>query len=176
MSGWDERPTDDVVFGLRILSADDRKGILKDARERVAEGGESSDFQESFELAVLRLFAARVICDPNDSSKASSIFKHPDDNVFIHLTEGGARRVYDAARRVEVECSPLAPEATPDDLIRLIAAIGDGALSQLSSDDRPTVMRHLKYALDIIDDSVKMASSELTEIDEDLIRSLQTGD
>lgn len=172
VSAWDNRPTDDVLFGLRILSAADRQNILKEAAERIKDGGESSDYQESFELAVLRLFCAHVICDPNNSLDPSSIFPHPNDQVFIHLTEGGARRIFDAARRVEVEKSPQAKEATPDELIELIDAIGDGVLNRLDRDSKATVMRHLRYVLDIVRDFTSVSGEEMDDVDGRLMKTI----
>ncbi len=151
VSDWEQRPRDPVVLGLRLLGARDKQAILKHAREHVQnQGAESDDAFEAWQLAKLRFLVAFAICDPNDSTKPSSVLEHPIEQVFAHVTEAGARYIFDAWQRVEIEKAPAFAEATDDETSELFELLSSGALEALGESDRSAALRHIKFARDLL--------------------------
>ncbi len=153
---WDERPTEPVVVGLRLLSEYDRREALKQARSNAAK---SERPEESFDDAAVRLLVAVGICDPNDATATSSLFPYPHDQVFLLLTESGARYIFDAMQKLEVEISPRFLEADADDIVELVEMLASGGVEALDDQDRGAALRHLRYVFDILAEAQTDASS-----------------
>lgn len=151
------------MIGLRLLSATDKRVILNQAEETIREqGATSTDENEAYNDALVRLYVARGMCDPNDVSKPSSFFPYPDLQVFDYLTEAGARGIFDALQRFEVETanSLLYPECSPDEIVELVQRIEGGQLELLGETTRARVTRHLRYVLDDLREGVTAEDAE----------------
>lgn len=150
VSDWEDKPRDTVVLGLRLLGARDKANVLKQAREHVANSAESDNAFEALQLAKIRFLVAMAVCDPNDATKAPAVLPYPLEQVFQYLTEGGVRYVFDAWHKLEIEKSPSWPEADGDELTELVELLGSGAIDDLEEADRSAVLRHLRFALELL--------------------------
>lgn len=143
-SDMENKPTEPVLAGLRFLSIRDRREIPKLVEQ----------FTDEYEVArnesEMRLCVSFMLCDANDVSKPFRFFTRPQDQVFSHLTRAGARRIFDAYLKLEVETSAIYPEATPDDVEELYGLIEQGELDKLEGSERSTALRHLRFAYDVI--------------------------
>lgn len=152
-STWESRPSDPVVLGLRLISARDRIEIRRQAKE-YADGQhrESDDWVECYNLACVRNYVALGICDPNDPNRGSDILPYPEVQVPFALTEAGARFIFDALIMNERERAVYYPAGTFDDVVDLTERIAAGELDELSETDREQALRHIRAALEILQD------------------------
>lgn len=149
---YERRPLEPVLFGLRLLSPYDKREIIKLAKEAAEEADEVESAVDVYDDALMRLLVAFAVCDPNDAnSQNHSTIPHPQlESVFSVFTDKGARFVFDAVQRLEVEKSPYYLEADDDDIIELVESLGAGGLDMLSERDLAAARRHLRYVLDIV--------------------------
>jgi len=145
---WERKPTEAFCVGLRLMSEQDKTKARGEA-ERLAldahpHGGPNA--LDCFNDALLRQVVALGICDPNDVASPCSLLPMAEDQVREALTTRGARFIYDAIHRYEVEVSPLVQEATDDDLLELCDIIQSGEIESARS--APLARRFLRYALE----------------------------
>jgi hypothetical protein len=163
----ENKPQANTVVGLRLLSADEKRRALKLAEERVTEirGQRELTADEEHEIRIdaqMRYCVAAGMCDPNDITKGSPLFNMVELAVFAKLSDSGARYIFDALLKIEVEKSVAFTEAGPDEVIELVDRIGDGQLTRITGEGAASVLRHLAFALDILRESDD-ASSVLTD-------------
>lgn len=118
---WQNRPTDEVCVGLRLMPDADKSKARSEA-ERLADelhARRGPNWVDAFNDCLVRQVAALGICDPNDVSKPSSVLPLAEDQVRVALTTEGARFIFDAYQVYELEASPLSPEATDEELLQL---------------------------------------------------------
>jgi hypothetical protein len=146
---YEQRPTEPVTIGIRMLAQYDRQEALKQAVKYTEENGGDED---TFLDAAVRMVVANAVCDPNDAEQPFALMSYPHEHVFLLLTESGARYIFDAYQKVEVETSPRYLEATPDEVGELCDMLAAGGLDELDQADRATVLRHLRFAFEILAD------------------------
>ena len=147
---WESKPPKAVCVGLRLMSERDKQRARAEAEKLALElhprGG--PNWVDAFNDALVRLICAFGISDPNDVEQPSDILQMAEDQVRLALTSSGARFIFDALVRYEVETSALAPEATDEDINDLGERIGSGELLVLTGARAANVRRFLRYALD----------------------------
>jgi len=147
---WPGKPSEAVCVGLRLMSELDKTKARAEAERFAIEvhpnGGPNA--VDCFNDTLLQQVAAFAICDPNDVKLPSSLFPLAESDVRQALTSRGARYIYEAYHRYEVEVSPLSSEATDAELDELAELIETGDLDLALSE--PLVRKFLKYALDEI--------------------------
>lgn len=149
---WGGKPATAICVGLRLMSEAD-KGRARNEAEKIAfelhaRGG--PNWVDAFNDALVRFVVAFGICDPNDVERPSEILPLAEDQVRRALTARGARFIFDAVHRYEVETSALAPEADDADLDELGTRIEAGEIERLTGASRALARRFLRYALDEI--------------------------
>jgi hypothetical protein len=133
------------------LGATEKQNARRMGSERVARReGESFDDREAEQLAAMRYLVGLAVCDVNDVRKPSVVFTMPLEQVFIGLTESGARFIFDAYQKTEVEKGPGYLEATEDEIAELSERLADGALADLPAPDMAAARRHLRFALELV--------------------------
>lgn len=152
---WEQKPDDAVCVGLRLMSETDKSKARAEAenvaRELHPKGG--PNFTDAMNDALVRQCAALGICDANDVTKPSQILPLAEEQVRYALTSRGARFIFEAHLRYEVEVSPLYPEASTEDIAELIRSLQDPVLLDLLPDlNRSVTKRYLRFALDAIRD------------------------
>jgi hypothetical protein len=156
VDNWSGKPSDAVAVGLRLLSEREKFGILKESKTKAREA-HPDDARLQYETesdTAMRLLVAAALCDVNDVSKPSSLFRFPQNEVFSALTESGARYLFDEVLKLQVETSVAHTEASEDDLAELFELISEGAIDSLDGERRSSVLRHLRFALDLISEVV----------------------
>lgn len=144
VTSWELAPRESILLGLQLIGPTQQREIIRLAREHIKAGdGEALDAVESFELAVMRYFVWFGICDPNNTTKNPQLFQ-TSQSVFDGLTESGARFVFDAIQKLEIETSPRSIEASEDEIIDVVSAIGDGRLGELDPRQQSAALRYLK--------------------------------
>lgn len=147
---WAGKPRDTVCVGLRLMSESDKTIARRDSEALALElhpkGGINA--VDSYNDALLRHCVAFGICDPNDVSKPWAGMELPEAEVRIALTSRGARLIYEAIERYEIESSPLNAELDDgDEMDELIGALERGALSLIEPARAGLARRLLRYAL-----------------------------
>ncbi len=159
---WSGKPKDAVVVGLRLMSDGDKSKARSAAEamafELHAKGGVNA--MDAFNDHLVRQCAALGICSPNDAEQPAEILPAAEEQVGAALTTRGARFIFDAIHRYEVESSPLNPEATDEELVELQQLIEGGALGDLGAEGEATARRFLRY---VLDDLRAVTAAEETE-------------
>jgi hypothetical protein len=139
------RPPSEEVFGLRSPSEADLQLAIEEAKRQPEEKQDTS-----FLVAIV----SRCLCEPMDVMRAHRIFPKPDLLVPRALKPLTIRRIWDELEKARVESSPIFPEATDEEAVRLAVAIEDGALTALDLSD-PTAAsrcrRYLRFALEAME-------------------------
>lgn len=147
---WADKPQGDVCIGLKLMP----EGAKADARQKAEElalnmhpkGGVNA--VDAFNDGLMRLMVAFAMCDPNDVTLPWSGMQLAEDEVHLALTSRGARFIYEAIERYEVESSPLNPELTDEEIDELVDALEGGRLSLIVISRAKLARRFLRYALD----------------------------
>jgi hypothetical protein len=147
---WPEKPRAAVCVGLRLMSQDDRTKARFDAekiaRDAHPQGGVNQI--DAFNDALMRCCIASGLCDPNDVQQPSALFQHPQDDVFDALTSQGAKTVYQALERYEIESSALAHEPSDEEVDELVDHLISGALDRMLPSYGALCRRLLGYVLE----------------------------
>lgn len=151
---WRDKPTGPVQVGLRLVSEADfqvaRAEAAKTAWEQFPEGDQDHDERtDAFNDALAAWIVARATTQPDDASKPWMEMAH--DNVQLALTTGGLHFLFDQVVALYIERSPLSPEATDGELVRLCDALTSGAA--WSAADVNTIRRArrlLRRAMDLL--------------------------
>lgn len=149
---WADRPVGAICVGLRLMSEADRQRARSEAERLALElhprGGLNA--VDAFNDALLRQTVAHGICDPNDVTKEHERLQCAEDAVGIALTSRGARFIFDALERYEIEASSSTPEASDEDLEELSRLLQCGVVDLLPTARSGLVRRLLATALDEI--------------------------
>jgi hypothetical protein len=149
-SDWQSRPVCNVEIGLRLPSEDDVQTARCQADQRLQqlELRDAESATRAWNDALMAFAVARCICDPRDVTQESPVLQLAEDTISVALTSAAIRRLFDAVERLMVEQSPLAPEATDDELAALAARILSGEVAQLTS--AKNFRRFARYCLDML--------------------------
>jgi hypothetical protein len=97
----------------------------------------------------MRMIVARGICDPNDATKPHPLFELADDVVRAALPSATVRYLFEEIEKLQVETSPLHPEASAEEVEELAAILTDHDVwSRLPADRCVYVRRYLRFALE----------------------------
>jgi hypothetical protein len=144
---WEGKPGEPVCVGLRLMSEADkgkaRAEAEKHAHEMHPNGG--PNWTDAFNDCLIRQVAALGLCDPNDVSKPCEILRYAEEQVRFAITSRGARSIFDAHERYEIESSPLEAEATDEELTEL-AELLDEQPEALRGNER----RLLRHVLEVL--------------------------
>jgi hypothetical protein len=139
---WPGKPTEAVRVGLRIVSEANlqtgRAEAARQAWERFPD--EELDEEErvdAFNDALMAWVVAKATTQPDNA--AVPWLEMAQDNLPIALSSGGLRELWYRVEALTVERSPLSPEATDDDLVKLVEALQSGAA--WTSADGPAARR-----------------------------------
>ena len=152
---WPRRPKAAVCVGLRTISEAEKTTARAEA-ERLADelhDQRDANWLDAFNDALIRELVACAICSPNNINQPSEILPMAEVEVRIALTSKGARRIFEDYLRLEVETSPLYPEATDEDIEALVEALGDVDLGGFPAVQRAAIRRYLRFALDAINET-----------------------
>ncbi len=126
-STWKDRPADEVAVGLRIPSDNEVSLARANAAQRAWDlHPKEEDFDNRLACmndALVRELCACGMTDANDARK--KYFHAQEDAVFRHLTQEGAKAVYDRLERLVLETSPVHREASDGELRALAAMLED---------------------------------------------------
>lgn len=147
---WEGRPTSPVLFGLRVPSEGDVMTGRAEAVKRAVELHPDSPEQvDAFNDALLEALVARGICDPNDVTAPHPLLELAEDMVPMALKPLTLRRIFDEIEKLQIEQSPLFPEATDDEVGELVGLLAMQApLTQLDRSRQLRARRFLKFVLD----------------------------
>lgn len=151
-SDWPEKPVVPVLVGLRLPSEDDVQIVRKGADEATAALALSDpeSAAHAFNDAVMARGVARSICSEHNVLEAHPVLPLAEDTITQALTSRAIRRLYDALERLQVEQSPLAPEASDDELAELSDRIVCGDPLELAPAEAATFRRFARYMLDLL--------------------------
>jgi hypothetical protein len=149
---WDNRPSEPMRVGLRLIAEGDieraRASALVRAQETIAEGGQ--DRVDAFNDAIMRLVIARATCMPDDVREP--FFNLPEEDVQAALTTDAVKLLWHEYDVLKVESCTYLPEADEDDLVDLSVALLDqdawGALTVEKSKRLRRIARHMLEELD----------------------------
>lgn len=151
---WPSKPAEPTPVGLRLVSEKD----LQTARQQAAKGAwdqfPDPDQDDDDRLAAYNdtLAAWVVACgttQPNDATKPW--LPMAQDNVQCALTSGGVHFLFDQIVALYTERSPLSPEVTDGDIVRLCDALHSGeAWSTANVAQVRHARRLLRRAMDLL--------------------------
>lgn len=150
-SEWEKRPKLPVEVGIRTLSDGDEQTAIAEATkyaiQAFPDGGEG--FVDSYNDALIRWIVARGICSPLDVNTPSFVLELPDEELVRQVfTRAGTRYVFDAIERLQLETSPIFPEANDDEISDLAAMLSrDEPLDPLVGTDAARARRLLAFVL-----------------------------
>lgn len=147
---WQGRPASPVLFGLRVPPEADVMTGRAEAAKRAAELHEQSPEQvDAFNDALLEYLVARAICDPNDVTAPHPLLELAEDMVPLALKPLTLRRIFDEIEKLQIEQSPLFPEATDDEIGELVGLLAmQSPLAALDRARQLRARRFLKFVLD----------------------------
>jgi hypothetical protein len=127
---WADRPLDDVEVGLRVPAeaelvqarAEAAQRCWRDHREERDEAGRI----ERYNSFLMARVVARGTTEAEDAS-VQYFGEYADDKVTEALTPNGIEFLYGEIDRLHIEESPIAPEASHDEVVRLAEALRTGA-------------------------------------------------
>lgn len=145
-----ERPKTRVSIGLRLISEADEQAARGDAGQhawRYVPGEMNDEVHEervqAFNDALMRVAVARGTCRSDDVT--TPFFVLAEDQIADALRGETITMLWDELIRLRAEHSPLSPEITTDESLRLSSLIAGGALGDA------TTRRMLKWCLSKID-------------------------
>lgn len=146
---WDGKPDAAICVGLKLTSQADKDVARADAEKRADElhPRRGPNWVDAFNDALIRQVVALGICDPNDVDKPCSTLRQAQDLVGHALTPKGARFVFDAIDRYEVETSAVGVAIEQDELGRLRELLGSAPLEAMPL----SLRRLLSYALERVE-------------------------
>jgi hypothetical protein len=151
---WPDKPTSDAQVGLRLVSEADYQTARTEAARRAWESFPDEDLDEDervdcYNDTLAAWIVARGTTQPDDASKPWMQMAH--DNMQVALTPQGIHYLFDAIAVLHAERSPLSPEASDDDLVKLCEALQSGvAWSSVDGPNARRVRRLLRHAMDAL--------------------------
>jgi hypothetical protein len=156
-SAYEGKPEVDISVGLRLPSQDETEGIEREAlrtmRENLGADTDKAFAIQSYQEAKLVNLVATCICDTDDVSACHPLFETPNATLPLVLTKEGLRYLFDQIERLQIDSSPIFPEASDTDVDALMELIRDGALPRLSSTnpiDHARCRRYLALCLEMM--------------------------
>lgn len=151
-SDWRNRPTQAFDVGLRLPSEDDVQIARTGADQALAALAlnDNENAIDAWNDLLMARAVARCICNPLNVREDSPVFPLPEDTISQALTSRAIRRLFDEVERLTVEQSPLAPEATDEELVTLADAILSGEPLGLATADERSFRRFAHYCLDFL--------------------------
>lgn len=151
-SDWHNRPAIAFEIGLRIPSEDDVQIARTGADQELAalDLSDNENAIDAWNDLLMARAVARCLCNPLNVREASPILPLAEDTISQALTSRAIRRLFDEIERLTVEQSPLAPEATDEELVTLADAILSGEPLSLASADERAFRRFAHYCLDFL--------------------------
>jgi hypothetical protein len=147
---WESRPKAAVCVGLVRMSEQSKTTARHDAEKTADElhprGG--ANWIDCFNDHLIRQVVAHGICDPNDVDKPSPTLQMAQDMVGHALTSRGARFIFDAIDRFEIETSPIGVAANREEVERLCELLGKVDLERLSGSTR-RMLSHLLEQVEV---------------------------
>ena len=127
---WPQKPVEPVPVGLRLVSERDLQVARSEAAKRAwadfpEPDQDEDDRTDAFNDALAAWVVACGTTQPDDATKPWLDMAH--DNVQAALTSGGIHFLFDQLVALYTERSPLSPEATDGELVRLCDALHTGA-------------------------------------------------
>lgn len=156
-SAYEGRPEVDIRVGLRLPSQDETEGIEREAL-RTMRDNLSADTDEGFALrsyqeAKLVNLVAVCLCDTDDVSACHPLFETPNATLPLVLTKEGLRYLFDQIERLQVDSSPIFPEASDTDVAAMLELLQDGALERIRESnpiDHARCRRYLALCLEML--------------------------
>jgi hypothetical protein len=159
---WEKAPRSKICIGLRGVSDGDESTARAEAEKLAREDYKHEDqdnYIDCFNDLLMRNIVARGICDPNDVTKPHPTFKNAETRVR-YLTPASVRYLYEELERLQLETSPLHPEATDDEIAKLVDALfGGQALTKLPEPQARRVRKLLRYVLEELDPDSETATT-----------------
>lgn len=148
---WSAKPGEPVAVGIRLIGDMEKTQARIDAAKFSRSAHEEQDVElavDAYNDALMRQMAAKALCDPNDVTRPVELLQFPEDDVERALTSRGARFIFEAVCRYEVESSPLNPEADQDDIEELSDLLLLNAIESLPSARQLAARKLARYLLD----------------------------
>lgn len=118
----DKPPGGELLLGLRRYSDGDAQTARAEAARFAASMHEEIDREgqvEAFNDALMRWLVVRGTCDANDITLNAPLFDGSEENVRNALTSKAIRFLWDEIERYHLEVSPVVPEATDEEMLKL---------------------------------------------------------
>lgn len=152
---WADRPLEPVTVGLRSLSEvqlSEVTGAAQSHANRIVPGGDerSQIWAGEYSAAVRFLSLGRALCQPDCADVPW--WDYPDLLAPLALSPEGAAWLFARFTAAVVGSSVLAAEEDPAELAAQVMGAASGA-SQLSPARRSQVARHLRAAIDILQEA-----------------------
>jgi hypothetical protein len=146
---WQDKPIAPVEIGIRILAERDlqqaRSNAARSAWAAHPEDGEAEQRAEAYLDGLMAIAVARAACMPDDVAKPY-FGAMAEDTAPLALTSEGVRTLFQAVERVVIGLSPIAPEASDEDIAEL-ARIAPEALAKMSRGRARRIRRLIHHAL-----------------------------
>lgn len=128
---WADKPDEPVLVGVRIIGEGDMmeaRGVAARTADKFHPGSGPHDdvWIEAFNQSLMHYAIATATCHPDNA--AEPFWDMAYDVVPCALSEGGALRLFDEIETLKVTESPLAAEATAEELQTLATLIQSGDL------------------------------------------------
>lgn len=149
------RPEVDVEVGIRLPSQDDAEGIEAEALKALS-GVSSGNEQEAiraYNQSKLVNLVALCICSPMDVNAPHDLFPAPNSTLSIALTQQAIVYLFDCIERLQVDVSPIFPEANDEEVTTLAEILSTPALRDLRESDpvnAARVRRYLAFCLELL--------------------------
>jgi hypothetical protein len=149
--GRPSKPTAPVKLGLRLLPEAEfdrcRTIAAKHAWREHENPADEANRVDCFNCRLMGLLMAEATCHPENTDKR--YFDHADVKIFLDLTPDGIRYLWDHYEAFSVSHSPIAAEATDEELFELADAISVGdVFSGMDLESARRVRRLLKAAME----------------------------
>lgn len=146
---WDSKPKAAICVGLVRMSETSKSTARADAEKLADElhPRRGPNWIDAFNDQLIRQVVAHGICDPNDVDKPSPTLQMAQDMVGHALTSSGARFIFDAIDRYEIETSPIGVPISQDETARLCALLANADVTALPIGTR----RMLSHVLDQVE-------------------------
>ena len=144
---WPKKPAEPTPVGLRLVSEADFQTARAEAAKKAWDYFPDPDLDDderadAYNDALAAWIVARGTTQANDATKPWLEMAH--DNVQVALTSGGVHFLFDQLVALYTERSPLSPEASDGDIVRLCDALHSGAAWSTSDGTR---VRHARRLL-----------------------------
>jgi hypothetical protein len=150
--GRPSKPSAPVKIGLRLLPEAEfercRTIAAKHAWREHENPGDDGNRIDCFNSRLIGLLMAEATCHVENTDKR--YFEHADAKIFLDLTPDGIRYLWDHYEAFTVSHSPVAPEATDEELLELADAVVAGDMfGGMALEKARRVRRLLKAAIDL---------------------------